>query len=530
MNKICGCLLLTAIFGAAQNPPARPSVQQSQVVAGANTNAMNAPSPSQMYCAGFMTREHVKDDVHVVGGEHSPEVTRFEAGTVIYLEGANVEEGQTYEILRELKDPNEYQAYPGQRSLVNRTGQAYAEIGRVKVRVKRAKVAVANAEMTCSEIVPGDIAIPFVEKQIPFFRKATNFDRFAASNGKATGRIVMGKEFDDFLAYGNIAYVNIGSNDGVKVGDYLRAVRNYQEIQDDPERSLSFKAKITEDTLKHASSFDVRRQARDLPRRSLGEMIVIGTTPTTATGLVTLSLEELHVGDGVELEEEQPVVETGAPSTAFTPAIAQAEEQAAQTVQAQPPTIYCSANPATVRVGESSTITCTATSPMDRQVTLHFSAPAGQLTPRMNRVTLDTTGLEPGPVVVNATATDEGGLSASTSTTVTVEAAPAVPVATKIAELNFKPNSSYVNNQAKAILDDIALRLQREPSTSVLLVGSATATENPQLSTQRGTNAGTYLSKTKGIDASRIQSKPAAQPDGNKVEVWIVPAGAPAPQ
>ena len=90
MNKIFGCLLLIAVFGAAQNPPARPGVQQSQVVAGANTNAMNAPSPSQMYCAGFMTREHVKNDVQVVGGEHSPEVTRFEAGTVVYLKGSDV--------------------------------------------------------------------------------------------------------------------------------------------------------------------------------------------------------------------------------------------------------------------------------------------------------------------------------------------------------------------------------------------------------------------------------------------------------
>jgi outer membrane protein OmpA-like peptidoglycan-associated protein len=530
MNKICGCLLLTAVVGAAQNPPARPGVQQSQVVSGANTNAMNAPSPSQMYCAGFITKEHVRDDVRVVGGQHSPEATRFEAGTIVYLEGHDVEEGKTYQILRALSDPNEYEAFPGQRSLVRRTGQPYAEIGRVKVRAIRAKVAVADAEMTCGEIIPGDIAIPFVQKQSPFFRKAANFDMFAEPNGKPTGRMVMGKEFDNHLGFGNIVYLNIGSNEGVKVGDYLRAIRNYQQINSSPERSLAFMAKVTEDTQKHPSNFDIRRQSRDLPRLSLGEMIVIGVTPTTATGLVTLALEDLQVGDAVELEEEQPVVEQAAPSTAFTPAIAQAEAQAAQTVQAQPPTIYCSANPATVRVGESSTITCTATSPMDRQVTLHFSAPVGQLTPRMNRVTLDTTGLEPGPVVVNATATDEGGLSASAPTTVTVEAAPTVPVASKIAELNFKPNSSYVNNQAKAILDDIALRLQREPSTTVLLIGSATATEKPELNTQRATNAGTYLSKTKGIDAGRIQSKPAAQPDGNKVEVWIVPAGAPAPQ
>jgi outer membrane protein OmpA-like peptidoglycan-associated protein len=529
MNKIFGFVLLTAVVGVAQNPPARPGLQQSHVLSSYNANAMGSPSPAQMYCAGFITKEHVKDNVHVVAGAYSPETTRFETGSVVYLRGSDVEEGQRYEILRALKDPNEYEAYPGQHYVVNRTGQVYSEIGRVRVRLKNSKIAVADAEMTCSDIIPGDIAIPFVEKQTPFFRKGTNFDMFAAPNGKPTGRIVLAKEFDNYLGSGNIVYINIGSKQGLKIGDYLRTTRNYSQLKNNPERSLSFEAKVMEDTQKNPSTFNIRTQARELPRRSLGEMIVIGVTPTTATALMTLAVEDVQVGDGVELEEEQPVLDAGpSTSTAFTPALAQAEEQ--QAAQAQPPTVYCSANPATVRVGESSTITCTATSPMERQVTLHFSSPVGQLTPRMNRVTLDTTGLQPGPVAITTTATDEGGLSATASTTVTVEAAPAVPAATKIAELGFKPNSSYVNNQAKAILDDVALRLQREPSTTVLLVGSAAQTENAQLGAQRATNAGTYLSKTKGIDAGRIQSNPATQQNGNKVEVWIVPAGAPAPQ
>lgn len=529
MNKIFGFVLLTAVIGVGQNP--RVGVQQSHLVSTYSANAMDSPSPAQMYCAGFITREHVKNNVHVVGGAYSPETTRFEAGSVVYLKGADLEEGQRYEILRALKDPNEYESYPGEHFVVNRTGQVYSEIGRVKVRVKKSKIAVADAEMTCSDIIPGDIAIPFVEKQTPFFRKGTNFDMFAAPNGKPTGRIVLAKEFDNYLGTGNIVYINLGSKQGLKIGDYLRTTRNYSQMKDNPERSLAFETKMMEDTQKYPSNFDIKSNTRQLPRRSLGEMIVIGVTPTTATGLMTLAVEDVQVGDGVELEEEAPVVEQSAApstSTAFTPAVAQAEEQAQQ--QAQPPTVYCSANPATVRVGESSTISCTATSPMERQVTLHFSSPLGQLTPRINRVTLDTTGLQPGPVVVTTTATDEAGLSASASTTVTVEAAPAIPVATKIADLGFKPNSAYVNNQAKAILDDVALRLQREPSTTVLLVGSAAQTENAQLSTQRATNAGTYLSKTKGIDAGRIQSKPAEQQNGNKVEVWIVPAGAPAPQ
>jgi len=41
----------------------------------------------------------------------------------------------------------------------------------------------------------------------------------------------------------------------------------------------------------------------DMPRRSVGEIVIISTTPTTATGMITSSLEDVHVGDGVELEQ-----------------------------------------------------------------------------------------------------------------------------------------------------------------------------------------------------------------------------------
>jgi hypothetical protein len=39
-----------------------------------------------------------------------------------------------------------------------------------------------------------------------------------------------------------------------------------------------------------------------MPQRSLGELIVLSTTPTSATGMITFSLEDVHVGDTVELE------------------------------------------------------------------------------------------------------------------------------------------------------------------------------------------------------------------------------------
>ena len=43
----------------------------------------------------------------------------------------------------------------------------------------------------------------------------------------------------------------------------------------------------------------------DYPRRAVGEIVVIGTTPTTATGMIVFALEDLHLGDGVELDQQQ---------------------------------------------------------------------------------------------------------------------------------------------------------------------------------------------------------------------------------
>ena len=43
---------------------------------------------------------------------------------------------------------------------------------------------------------------------------------------------------------------------------------------------------------------------RDMPRRDVGEIVVIGTTPTTSTGMIVFSMEDVHAGDGIELDEQ----------------------------------------------------------------------------------------------------------------------------------------------------------------------------------------------------------------------------------
>jgi outer membrane protein OmpA-like peptidoglycan-associated protein len=91
--------------------------------------------------------------------------------------------------------------------------------------------------------------------------------------------------------------------------------------------------------------------------------------------------------------------------------------------------------------------------------------------------------------------------------------------------IQFKPNSAYVDNKAKAILDDLALRLARESDSSTAIVGMSEPRESKTLAARRAANAKAYLTKSKGIDAKRVETRTGAEA-GKKADLWIVPAGA----
>jgi outer membrane protein OmpA-like peptidoglycan-associated protein len=168
-------------------------------------------------------------------------------------------------------------------------------------------------------------------------------------------------------------------------------------------------------------------------------------------------------------------------------------------------------------------------SPDNRPVNITYVANGGKLSSNRNQATLDTSDTGPGPIAVRATAFDDRQLSASTVVTVNVEApAPAVPTAQKLMELDFKPNSGYVDNRSKAVLDDVALKMQQDPNLNAVLSGSSDAGEPRSMGLQRAQNAMAYLTKSKGIDPQRIQVKAGTEP-GRKVDVWTLPAGAAMP-
>ena len=307
-------LLATAAWAQSGTEASADPQGTSSTTNSFPTLRVQTPTYADLYCAGFISRQILPDANYVAGGLQTPTTTKFTRGDLIYLKGTGYSAGAEYEIVRALRDVNEYEMFPGQRKLLKATGQPYEEVGRVKIVDTRSHTAIGQIEYVCDGVNPGDTTIPFAEKQAINFHPPVRFDRFLPVSNKLTGRIVMGKDFDSQLGTGQKVYLNLGSNQGVKIGDFFRAVRSYEADLRDPVDSLSFKAAIAEDTQKKTPSVDPAMftkgngpviHVRDLPRRSVGEIVIIGVTNTTATGMVVFSMEDLHAGDRVELDQVQ---------------------------------------------------------------------------------------------------------------------------------------------------------------------------------------------------------------------------------
>jgi len=87
-------------------------------------------------------------------------------------------------------------------------------------------------------------------------------------------------------------------------------------------------------------------------------------------------------------------------------------------------------------------------------------------------------------------------------------APPAAPVDLRTDEIHFEPGSARLTNIAKAILDEVALRMKQEPSSTALVIGFTDDRENTgpnaDLDRRRAEAVRDYLVTRHGIDPSRI--------------------------
>jgi outer membrane protein OmpA-like peptidoglycan-associated protein len=86
--------------------------------------------------------------------------------------------------------------------------------------------------------------------------------------------------------------------------------------------------------------------------------------------------------------------------------------------------------------------------------------------------------------------------------------APRGPETLRTDEIHFEPASARLTNIAKAILDDVALRMKQEPASTAVVVGFTDNREatgaNADLDRRRAEAVRDYLVSRHGIDSSRI--------------------------
>jgi hypothetical protein len=299
-------LFLMSGLGVAQKTPDESPFQTQVSPANANVTEKLIPvSRSDVYCAGFITKQPVSKESFVAAGLGTPQQTRYADRDFIFVKGSNLQPGKLVSIVREVRNPDRVQAYQGTDKLLNEAGQPYFDIGYARITELRAEVAVAQVEFVCQPIVPGDLAVPFIERPAIVARESSTLDRFPAEKPSLAGKIVLAENFDQFVSAGRKVFINIGWEKGVKCGEYYRVTRTYSPKEYDGSDAAAFSTVVTEDTQKDPQHLRSGKKFTELPRRTVGEIIILNATPTSATGMITFALEEIHAGDAVELEQTE---------------------------------------------------------------------------------------------------------------------------------------------------------------------------------------------------------------------------------
>ncbi len=280
-----------------------PFIVLTLSLGGLRSSAQAGPAsgmPDGPYCGGVVTTQAPSADFYVISGPEPDLKTIWSQGNVVYINrGASqgVKIGDEFLVSRPETDPLELPWFTGQMMLMKAMGTYYADLGRIRVITVQSKVSVAQIIHSCDFIQRGDVLEPFQERPAPQIKPAGALDRFAPANGKPKATIVFTRRFGQVSGVGAIVYANVGSAQGVKVGDYFRVFREVGNT-----REGLYQVSTDSYKLWGFGSTPQPYGPQDLPRDIIGEGVVMRVGPNAATIQLTGSTRGIYSGDYVELE------------------------------------------------------------------------------------------------------------------------------------------------------------------------------------------------------------------------------------
>jgi hypothetical protein len=280
-------VLVGAAIMSAQNTPQGPRIPAQVTYSAVN-------------CSGFVMDQKVPDAIAIVSGEQSNYKIAFDRGDLVYInrgQDKGVRVGDRFAVVRPVEDPNRVPWFKWQAKLMKAMGTEYEDTGQLRVVNVQPKVSIAEVTFSCRYMQRGDIVVPYQDRPQPPFKDPAAFDHFAPVSGKPVAMVVAGLDFTDLFGKFHTTYVNLGTKQGVKVGDYFRVFR-YQgtNVETVPQ------SKDYQYTMYGFGSAPQRYSWNDLPREVLGEGIVINVSSNSSTMMITYSTIEIYAGDYVEIE------------------------------------------------------------------------------------------------------------------------------------------------------------------------------------------------------------------------------------
>ena len=288
--KIAALSFVVMIGGAAS----RAQAPRTSVYAPTNVDY------STVNCSGFMTDQKVPGEFRLISGEQSATKITFTRGDYVYInrgQDKGVRVGDRFSVVR----PDDYIGdvpwFKWQDKLMKAMGTQYIDAGQIRVVNVQPKVSTAEVIFSCDYMQRGDYLLPYEERPAPPYKDGEKFDHFAPVSGKPVAMVVSGKDHTDLFGKNSAVYVNLGTNQGVKVGDYFRIFRYQGSYAETVPQTKDYQFMIY-----GYGSAPQRYEWNDLPREILGEGIVFNVSRNSSSVMITFSSSDIYAGDYVEIE------------------------------------------------------------------------------------------------------------------------------------------------------------------------------------------------------------------------------------
>ena len=325
-------LFLLLVLASSLPTNAQTPVPTPQVIAPAAKQPLQVAGRTKLFCAGYIRLQRLPHLPEIVGALEEQEERTFSDGEIVYINVGSrqgIKEGQNFQIIRPRGDVKGVH-----REKKGFLGTYIQEVGQLQVFKVRENTSAAQITSACGDMVLlGDLLTAIPDRVSPLQRTETDVDRFADPTGKQKGRLMMAKDSREMVTSNDVVYIDLGVEDNVKPGDYLTIYRplgtgNLTRVDNEEmarNRATGFQSDryrgggISNQGMraKDSTAFvnaegryryrpittrEIKKHRPPMPRKIVGEMVIIDVQTRTATAIITRAVGEVHTGDWVEIQ------------------------------------------------------------------------------------------------------------------------------------------------------------------------------------------------------------------------------------